>query len=160
VAQARSAEQHPGCGALSSSIIMTKNQTNLAVNDTLPRLLGGLVGASIGIALYASALSLRHLDILVVVGVALSLGVARGSSRRSVAWAAGTAFAAAAVSLLVLAWFRPFPADASLGYFFSNLGELGQRNWLILAASTATGAWFGYGRPRRRRSPGRPQSAS
>jgi len=121
-------------------------------NDTWSRLMGGLVGAAFGIALYALALSLRRLDILVVVGVALALGVARGSRRRSIGWAVGTAMAAAIVSLLAMAWFRPFAEDNSFAFFFSHLSELSQRTWLVLAASSLAGGWFGYGRPRRRRS--------
>lgn len=131
---------------------MTKNPDPVNPSDWLPRLFGGLIGLAFGVTLYAMALSLRRVDALVVVGVAMSLGIARGSRRRSLPWAAGTAVAAAISSLLAMAWFRPFPEDSSLVYFVKHLGEVEQRTWLVVATSSLAGAWFGYGRPRRKRS--------
>jgi hypothetical protein len=131
---------------------MTKTRVPTNPDDTLPRLIGGLIGLAFGVTLYALALTLRRVDALVVVGVAMSLGIARGSRRRSLTWSAGTAVAAAISSLLAMAWFRPFFEDDSLVFFVKHLGELEQRTWLVVAISSLAGAWFGYGRPRQSRS--------
>lgn len=128
---------------------MTTTTTPAPANDTMTRLLGGAIGAAIGIGAYWFGLQ-RSVDILVVVGALPALGIARGSRRRRFGWAVGTAVFAPALALLTMWWFRPFAADESLGYFVSHLAELPGKAWLSLGASALAGAWFGLGRPRRR----------
>ncbi len=134
------------------SVPMTEpNSTapKLPLASDLPgRLLGTLVGTVIGVVAYRLALQ-RGTDILVAVGVGLSLGMMRGSRRRSGRWAIFTAVLAPAVCLLVFWWCRPFAEDASFSYFLGHLAQLPRAALTSLGASALAGAWFGVGRNRR-----------
>ncbi|MBM4062525.1 MAG: hypothetical protein FJ265_15720 [Planctomycetes bacterium] len=118
--------------------------------DLVPRLVGGAIGAALGIGAYWFGLQ-RGIDLLVVVGVLPAYGIARGSRRRSAPWALGTALAAPALAFGTLWWFRPFADDPSLLHFVRNVDALPVKAWYSLGACLLAGAWFGLGRPRRQR---------
>jgi hypothetical protein len=117
------------------------------VNDTLPRWIGGVVGAAIGLTAYWLAMQ-RGVDIAIAVAAGMAIGVSRGSRRRSVTWAVGTAIAAPIAVLLTVWWFRAFRADPSLLYFLANVAELPRQVVISTGAAAFVGAWFGQGRNR------------
>ena len=89
-------------------------------------------------------------DNAIAVAAGMSLGVARGSARRSMPWAIGMAIAAPLALLLCVWWFRAFRSDPSLLYFLANVTELPSSVLFSTGAAVAVGAWFGGGRNRRR----------
>lgn len=119
------------------------------MTETIRRATGAIVGAGVGTFAYWLLLQ-RNYHVLAAVGAGVALGVAAMSRTRHLACGLATGVLAVLASVLVEAWFRPFAADGSFGYFLSHLHELPANSLVSLAAVAALGVYFGRGRARGR----------
>jgi len=116
--------------------------------DAARRMIGGMVGAGIGVLIYWFALRNGY-HVLAAVGAGPGIGGGLGARRRSLAWGAGIAAVSLALTIVVEWRFLPFVVDGSLGYFVGHLGDLPWRSQLSIAAAVGMGFYFGMGRDRR-----------
>jgi hypothetical protein len=115
--------------------------------ENIRRVAGALGGAVVGTLAYWLMLE-QQIHIPAVVGTATALGVSAAARTTSTAWGLLTAVLAVVFSLQAEFLFRPFAADASLGYFVSHIADLPRNSQLSLAAVAILGFYFGRGRRR------------
>lgn len=113
------------------------------------RVVGAVVGTAVGTLAYWFMLG-RGVHILAAVGAGTALGVSVASSGRSISWGVITSVLSVAFSLGVEYAFRPFAADASLGYFLAHIGDLPRNSLISIAVVAVLGFYFGRGRARAR----------
>jgi hypothetical protein len=105
---------------------------------------GAVLGGLIGHVAFGWLLNQGFYGLVLPGGLlGLGAGLATGRSR----WPAVVCGVLALLLGLLTEWrFRPFNADASLGYFLTHLQQLKSVTWLMLTAGTAIGFWVPFRR--------------
>lgn len=110
--------------------------------DDLKSALGAVIGATLGYYLFQLIYQQGFYGMMIP-GAFLGLGCGWLSSRASPMRGVVCGVAALALGLFAEWKFRPFVADASLGYFLGHLGDLTGVSMLMIVAGAGFAYWFG-----------------